>query len=115
MKQYDAIIIGSGQAGTPLAFTYAGKTIKTADYEMAYVARAREKGETKRFMRIIIDKDTDKILGASILGVGGDELVASLLNVMYADKPYTLIRDAVHIHPTVAELIPTMLKNLQEM
>ncbi|MBW6513421.1 MAG: FAD-containing oxidoreductase [Candidatus Syntrophosphaera sp.] len=100
-----------GRAGMTLAAAkIAGNKVKTAEYQMANVARAREKGETKGFMRIIIDSDTDRILGASILGVGGDESIASILNVMYADKPYTLIRDSVHIHPTVSELIPTMLE-----
>ncbi|MGC9362394.1 MAG: mercuric reductase, partial [Candidatus Syntrophosphaera sp.] len=104
-----------GRAGMTLAAAKkAGKKIKTAEYQMANVARAREKGETKGFMRIIIDSDTDRILGASILGVGGDESIASILNVMYADKPYTLIRDSVHIHPTVSELIPTMLEKTKQ-
>jgi pyruvate/2-oxoglutarate dehydrogenase complex dihydrolipoamide dehydrogenase (E3) component len=89
------------------------KNIKTADYQMTQVARAREKGETKGFMRIVIDGDSDKILGASFLGTGGDELASGILNVMYADKPYTLIRDSVQIHPTVSELIPTMLENVK--
>lgn len=91
------------------------KNIKVADYKMTDVARARERGETDGFMRIVIDGDTDKILGTSMLGIGGDELAASILNVMYADKPYTLIRDSVQIHPTVAELIPTMLENIKEI
>lgn len=91
------------------------KNIKVADYQMINVARARERGETKGFMRIVIDGDNDKILGTSILGIGGDELAASIANVMYAEKPYTLIRDSVQIHPTVAELIPTMLNNVKKI
>ncbi len=91
------------------------KNIKVADYKMTDVARARERGETHGFMRIVIDGETDKILGTSILGIGGDEIAASIINVMYAGKPYTLIRDSVQIHPTVAELIPTMLGNLKEI
>lgn len=105
-----------GRAGMTLATAkQTGKNIKTAEYQMAWVARAREKGETKGFMRIIIDGDTDRILGISILGVGGDELIASVLNIMYADKPYTLIRDSVQIHPTVSELIPTMLEKIKQV
>ena len=78
---------------------------------MSKVARAKEKGETRGFMRVIIDAKTDKILGASILGVGGDEIIGGILNLMYADAPYTVIRDSVQVHPTVSELIPTMLEN----
>jgi pyruvate/2-oxoglutarate dehydrogenase complex dihydrolipoamide dehydrogenase (E3) component len=103
-----------GRAGMTLAQAKAaGKNIHLAYRKMTDVARAREKGETYGFMRAIIDRDTDKILGAAVLGVGGDEVISSILNVMYADKPYTLIRDSVQIHPTVAELIPTMLESLK--
>lgn len=90
-----------------------GRKIKEAYIEMTNVSRAKEKGETNGFMRIIIDAESDKILGASILGTGGDEIVPSILNIMYADLPYTVIRDSVVAHPTVSELIPTMLGNLQ--
>ncbi len=82
---------------------------------MDRIARAKEKGETKGFMKILIDADTDKILGAAILGIEGDEIVHSIIDMMYADEPYTTIRDAVHIHPTVSELIPTMLENLETL
>ena len=63
-------------------------------------------------MRVIVDGDTDRILGASVLGVGGDEIISSILNIMYADVPYTVIRDSVQPHPTISELIPTMLETL---
>ena len=66
-------------------------------------------------MKILIDAKTERILGASILGIGGDEVVHSILDVMYADAPYTVIQRAVHIHPTVTELIPTMLGDLQPL
>ncbi len=82
---------------------------------MDKIARAKEKGETKGFMRVLVDKKTDKIVGASILGVGGDEIVTGILNIMYADVPYTVIRDSVVAHPTVSELIPTMLENLNKV
>ncbi len=82
---------------------------------MDTIARAKEKGETHGFMRVLVDKKTDKILGASILGAGGDEIIASILNVMYADAPYTVIQDSVVPHPTVSELIPTMLENLKKV
>ena len=80
---------------------------------MEDVARAREKGETAGFMNVIVDSETEKILGASILGVGGDEIISGILNVMYADSPYTVIRDSVQVHPTVSELIPTLLESLK--
>ncbi|MCH8247619.1 MAG: FAD-containing oxidoreductase [Bacteroidetes bacterium] len=79
---------------------------------MTRVSRAKEKSETQGFMKIIVDADTKEILGATILGVGGDEIIHCILDVMYAKAPYTVIQRAVHIHPTVAELIPTMLGEL---
>ena len=87
-----------------------GYEILESRRSMSKVSRAKEKGETRGFMSMIIDAHTDKILGACVLGVGGDEVISSILNVMYADKPYTLIRDSVQVHPTVSELIPTMLE-----
>lgn len=82
---------------------------------MDRIARAKEKGETKGFMKVLVDADTDKILGAAILGIGGDEIIHSIIDIMYADESYTTIRDAVHIHPTVSELIPTMLENIEPL
>ncbi len=66
-------------------------------------------------MKVIVDAETKQILGAAILGVGGDEAIHSILDVMYAKAPYTVILRAVHIHPTVSELIPTMLQDLKPM
>jgi pyruvate/2-oxoglutarate dehydrogenase complex dihydrolipoamide dehydrogenase (E3) component len=82
--------------------------------KMEEVARAREKGETDGFMRVIVDADSNKILGATVLGVGGDEIISGILNVMYADAAYTVIRDSVQVHPTVSELIPTLLEGLEK-
>jgi pyruvate/2-oxoglutarate dehydrogenase complex dihydrolipoamide dehydrogenase (E3) component len=79
---------------------------------MSKVGRARERSETQGFMKVLIDKETERILGAAILGIGGDEIIHSVLDVMYADASYTTIQRAMHIHPTVSELIPTMLGNL---
>jgi pyruvate/2-oxoglutarate dehydrogenase complex dihydrolipoamide dehydrogenase (E3) component len=79
---------------------------------MTRVARAREFGETRGFIKILADADTEEILGAAILGLSGDEAVHCLLDMMYARKPYTVISRAVHIHPTVAELIPTVLQEM---
>jgi pyruvate/2-oxoglutarate dehydrogenase complex dihydrolipoamide dehydrogenase (E3) component len=82
---------------------------------MTKVSRAIEKGETQGFMKIVVDAETREILGAGILGVGGDEAIHSILDVMYTKAPYTVIQRAVHIHPTVSELIPTMLGELQPL
>jgi pyruvate/2-oxoglutarate dehydrogenase complex dihydrolipoamide dehydrogenase (E3) component len=82
---------------------------------MTRVARAVEKGETEGFMKIVVDAETREILGAAILGTGGDEVVHSILGMMYAKAPYTVMQRAVHIHPTVSELIPTMLGELEPL
>ena len=82
---------------------------------MTRVGRAREKGETEGFMKIIVDAENGDILGAAILGVEGDEAVHCILDVMYAKKPYTVIKRAMHIHPTVSELIPTVLGELKPL
>jgi len=83
--------------------------------EMAKVSRAVEKGETLGFMKILVDADTKMILGAAILGTGGDEAIHCILDTMYAGAPYTVLQRAVHIHPTVSELIPTMLGDLKPL
>jgi pyruvate/2-oxoglutarate dehydrogenase complex dihydrolipoamide dehydrogenase (E3) component len=82
---------------------------------MARVGRAYEKGETQGVMKILVDAETKEILGASILGIEGDEVIHSIIDIMYARKPYTVIQRAMHIHPTVSELIPTMLGDLQPL
>jgi len=79
---------------------------------MTKIKRAMEKGETEGFMKIFVDTETREILGAVILGSGGDEIIHSILDVMYAKAPATVIQRAMHIHPTVSELIPTMLGEL---
>ena len=93
----------------------SGRKALVAKMKMARVGRARERSETQGFMKVLVDAETKKILGATILGIGGDEIVHSLLDVMYADAPYTVIQRAMHIHPTVTELIPTMLGNLKPL
>lgn len=82
---------------------------------MTRVGRAVEKGETQGFMKITVDAETKEILGAAILGVGGDEAIHCILDVMYARAPYTVLQRSVNIHPTVAELIPTILGELKPM
>lgn len=79
---------------------------------MTRVSRAREFGDTRGFIKIIVDADSEEILGAAILGLNGDEAIHCLLDTMYARKPYTVISRAVHIHPTVTELIPTVLQEM---
>ncbi len=82
---------------------------------MTRVARAREFGEMQGFMKVIVDAETERILGAAILGLNGDEAIHCILDIMYADQPYTVLRRAVHIHPTVSELIPTVLGDLHPL
>ena len=79
---------------------------------MTRIQRAIEKGETQGFMKIFVDTETREILGAMVLGPGGDEIIHSILDMMYAKAPATVIQRAMHIHPTVSELIPTMLGEL---
>ncbi|HEX2566709.1 MAG TPA: FAD-containing oxidoreductase [Burkholderiales bacterium] len=103
-----------GRAGmTETEAIKSGKRVLAAKMAMAHVGRAREAGETQGFMKIAVDADSKALLGAAILGMNGDEIVHSLLDMMYARKPYTTIQRAVHIHPTVTELIPTLLGSLK--
>jgi pyruvate/2-oxoglutarate dehydrogenase complex dihydrolipoamide dehydrogenase (E3) component len=90
----------------------SGRPALKATMPMKDVSRAFEKGETKGFMKILIDKQTKLILGASLLGTSGDEVIHCILDVMYAKAPYTVLEKAMHIHPTVSEFIPTMLGDL---
>jgi pyruvate/2-oxoglutarate dehydrogenase complex dihydrolipoamide dehydrogenase (E3) component len=93
----------------------SGRRALVGKMKMTRIGRARERSETQGFMKILIDAETKNILGAAILGIGGDEIVHSILDVMYTDAPYTVIQRAVHIHPTVSELIPTMLAELKPL
>jgi len=79
---------------------------------MSRVGRAKERGETQGFMKVLVDAQTERILGASLLCIEGDEIVHSLLDMMAADASYRVVQRAVHIHPTVSELIPTLLGQL---
>jgi len=89
-----------------------GRRVLMGKRMMTWVGRARERGETQGFMKVLIDAETQRILGAAILGIGGDEVIHTLLDAMVAGTPYTVIQRAVHIHPTVSELIPTLLGDL---
>jgi pyruvate/2-oxoglutarate dehydrogenase complex dihydrolipoamide dehydrogenase (E3) component len=90
----------------------SGRRALAAKYPMSQVSRAYEKGETQGFIKISVDAETKQILGAAILGVGGDEVIHALLDAMYAKAPYTVIQRAMHIHPTVAEYLPIILGKL---
>jgi len=103
-----------GRAGlTEAEARQSGGRILVGKRPMSRVARAVEKGETQGFIKIVVDADSHQILGAAILGVGGDEAVHGILDIMYAKAPFTTLRRAVHIHPTVSELIPTVLSELK--
>ncbi len=93
----------------------SGRPALMATMQMSRVGRAKELGETLGFMKVVVDTETKRILGAALLGVGGDEVVHSLTDLMYADAPYTVALRAVHIHPTVSELIPTLLGSLKPL
>jgi pyruvate/2-oxoglutarate dehydrogenase complex dihydrolipoamide dehydrogenase (E3) component len=92
-----------------------GRPLLVGQRPMTRVGRAVEKGETQGFMKVVVDAETRRILGAAILGLNGDEAVHGLIDLMYAKAPYTVIQRAVHIHPTVSELIPTMLGELKPL
>jgi pyruvate/2-oxoglutarate dehydrogenase complex dihydrolipoamide dehydrogenase (E3) component len=105
-----------GRAGLTDAQVWAtGKPALIAKRPMTRVARAIEKGETQGFMKVVVDRDSKQILGAAILGTGGDEAIHCILDVMYAKAPYTVLERAMHIHPTVSELIPTLLEDLKPL
>ncbi|SOX54550.1 mercuric reductase, partial [Mycobacterium ahvazicum] len=102
-----------GRAGMTVGEVRAsGRKALIGTRPMTRVGRAVEKGETQGFMQVVVDAETDQILGAAILGVGGDEAIHAILDVMSAKVPYTTLSRTMHIHPTVSELIPTMLQEM---
>jgi len=103
-----------GRCGmTDAAIRKSGRAALATKYPMSRVSRAVEKGETQGFIKIAVDAETKQILGAAILGTAGDEVIHVLLDVMYAKAPYTVVQRAMHIHPTVAEYLPTVLSQLE--
>jgi pyruvate/2-oxoglutarate dehydrogenase complex dihydrolipoamide dehydrogenase (E3) component len=105
-----------GRAGmTEAEVRKTGKPALISTLAMEDVSRAYEKGETRGFMKILVDRDSKQILGASFLGLSGDEVIHCVLDIMYAKAPYTVIQRAMHIHPTVSEFIPTMLGDLKPL
>jgi pyruvate/2-oxoglutarate dehydrogenase complex dihydrolipoamide dehydrogenase (E3) component len=93
----------------------SGRRVLKGSRPMTRVGRAVEKGESQGFMKVLVDTDSKEILGATILGTGGDEAIHCVLDMMYARAPYTVLKKAMHIHPTVSELIPTILGELQPL
>jgi pyruvate/2-oxoglutarate dehydrogenase complex dihydrolipoamide dehydrogenase (E3) component len=93
----------------------SGRRVLIGRRPMTNVARAVEKGETQGFMKVLVDADSKEFLGAAILGTGGDEVIHCVLDLMYARAPYPVMQWAMHIHPTVSELIPTMLDELRPL
>jgi len=105
-----------GRAGmTEAQVRASGRKALIATRPMSRVGRAVEKGESQGFMKVLVDAESKQILGASILGVTGDEVIHTLLDVMYAKAPYTTVTRAMHIHPTVSELLPTLLQDLKPL
>ncbi len=82
---------------------------------MSHIARAIERDETHGLMKVIVDAETHQFLGAAVFGIGGDEIINSIADMMYAKAPYTVMKNAVHAHPTVAELLPTLLGELEPL
>jgi len=102
-----------GRAGMTVDEVRAsGRKALVGKRPMTRVGRAVEKGETQGFMKVVVDADTDEILGAAIFGVGGDEVIHCILDVMSAKAPYTTLARTMHIHPTVSELVPTVLQEM---
>jgi pyruvate/2-oxoglutarate dehydrogenase complex dihydrolipoamide dehydrogenase (E3) component len=105
-----------GRAGmTETEVRKTGRPALIATLAMEDVSRAYEKGETKGFMKILVDRDSKQILGASLLGLAGDEVIHTILDQMYAKAPYTVLQRAMHIHPTVSEFLPTMMGDLRPL
>jgi pyruvate/2-oxoglutarate dehydrogenase complex dihydrolipoamide dehydrogenase (E3) component len=105
-----------GRAGmTETEVRKSGRKALIGKRPMTRVGRAVEKGETQGFMKVLLDAETKRILGASLLGIECDEVIHSILDVMYTKAPYTVIQRAMHIHPTVSELIPTILGELKPL
>ncbi len=105
-----------GRAGmTEAEARQSGRRVLVASMAMEDVARAIEKGETTGLMKLVVDADTRMILGAAILGTGGDEVIHCILDLMYAGAPYTVLQRAMHIHPTVAEMLPSLAAELAEL
>ena len=107
--------VGMSEREVRAVYAANGRRALRAKMPMARVGRARERGETQGFMKVLVDAESKRILGAALLGIEGDEAIHALIDLMYADAPYTTIQRAMHIHPTVSELIPTLLEGLKPL
>jgi len=105
-----------GRAGlTEEQVRRSGKRALIGTRPMTRVGRAVEKGETQGFMKLLVDAENKQLFGAAILGTGGDEVIHGILDVMYAKAPYTVLQRSMPIHPTVSELLPTVLGDLHPL
>jgi pyruvate/2-oxoglutarate dehydrogenase complex dihydrolipoamide dehydrogenase (E3) component len=93
----------------------SGRPALVARMDMTRVGRAREAGETQGFMKVLVDAHSEQILGAALLGLNADEVIHTLIDTMAARQPYTTLRRTMHVHPTVSELIPTLLGGLKPL
>lgn len=93
----------------------SGRSVLMGIKPMSHIARAKERAETQGFIKVLVDAETEQFMGAAVLGIGGDELIHAITDLMYAKAPYTVMKNAVHIHPTVTELLPTLLSELQPL
>ena len=93
----------------------SGRKALIAKMRMSRVGRARERGETQGFMKVLVDAESKLFLGAMVLGIEGDEVIHAIADLMYAHAPYTVMQRAVHVHPTVSELLPTLLATLEPL
>lgn len=93
----------------------SGRPALIATMAMEDVGRAYEKSETQGFMKLLVDQETKQILGAAVLGTGGDEVIHCILDLIYAKAPFTVMQRAVHIHPTVSEFVPTMMGDFRPL
>ena len=107
--------VGMSERDVRAACEKSGRKALRAKLPMARVGRARERGETQGFMKVLVDAESKKFLGAAFLGIEGDEAIHSIIDLMVADAPYTTMQRAMHIHPTVSELIPTLLEGLKPL
>jgi len=105
-----------GRAGmTEREARATGRKLLVGRLDMASVGRARERGETQGFMKLLVDAESQRILGAAMLGIEGDEVAQSVLGLMYADQPVSLIRRAMYVHPTVSEYLPSLVETLKPL
>lgn len=93
----------------------SGKAVLMAVHPMASIGRAKEYDETQGLIKLLVDAKTERFLGAAVFGMGGDEVIHSVINIMNADQPYTTIQNAVPVHPTVSEFLPTILGELKPL